>query len=196
MQTRQAGRHLPIDEQRRAIFLDHVARGESLVTAAKAASPHCTGHDGGLAGFTCLAQRDPEFAAAVEAATQAALGEVEDEIRRRAMHPPTRPVWHKGELVGSFEDRSSSDRLLVRLAEKLDPEHWAPQSKIKSQIDVTVRGTMLAIRPADVLLLDHDEQEKFVQLMEKIADRRGEHSAVPELPLSSGSLGTGGGVGF
>ena len=172
MSQRRSGRHLPIDADRRRIFLDHLAKGASLVTAARAASPHCTGHDFGLGGFTALARRDPEFAAEMEQAQLAALGEVEDEIRRRAMNPPTRPVWHKGELVGHYEDRSSSDRLLVRLAERLDPDHWAPQSKIKSEVDVVVRGAMLAIQPHDVMLLDDADQEAFVRLLTKIADRR------------------------
>ena len=37
-----------------------------------------------------------------------------------------------------------------------------------------VRGVMLAIRPEDVLLLDPKEQTKFVQLLDRIADLRGE----------------------
>ena len=169
---RQSGRHLPIDENRKRIFLEHVAKGTSLVKASKAASPHCTGHDCGLGGFTSLAKRDPEFGAAIEAAHAVALGDVEDEIRHRAMNPPKRPVWHKGEMVGSYEDRNSSDRLLVRLAEKLDPDNWAPQSKIKSEVNVNVRGVMLAIKAEDVLLLDPKEQDVFTQLLATIADRR------------------------
>jgi len=175
-------RHMRIDENRRRIYLDRLAMGDSPVSAARAASPHCIGNDFGLGGFRELAKRDPEFAAQVAAAKEAALADVEDEIRRRAMNPPLRPVWHKGQLVGHYEERLSSDKLLLRLAEKLDPEHWAPQSRIKSEVDVTVRGVMLAIRPEDVFLLDSKEQDTFVELLTKIADRRDEPSA--ELPLS------------
>jgi hypothetical protein len=179
MAKRHTGPRLPIDENRKQVFLQELSRTGSVTAAARAASPHAIGHDGGLAGFMGLALRDPEFASAIESAKEAALGEVEKEIHRRAMNPPTRPVWHRGEVVGEYEDRTSSDKLLLRLAERLSPEGWAPQSRVKTEVNV--QGVMLAIRPEDVLLLDPAEQSIFVKLLGQITDLRGEEESVPEL---------------
>lgn len=169
---------LPITDERRTIFLDTLRSTGSFSAAARAASPHALDRHGAHSGFRGLMERDPEFAAQVEQARHDALGAVEAEIHRRAFEPPRRPVFSRGEVVGDWEDRGSSDRLLLRLAEKLDPEGWAPQSRIKSEVDVNVRGVMLAIRPQDVLLLPTDEQQTFVQLLGRIADLRGEPEAV------------------
>jgi len=169
---RNSGLRLAIDEGRKQLFLEELTRTGSVTAAARAASPHSVGHDGGLAGFSGLAQRDPDFAGAIEGAKETALGEVEKEIHRRAMNPPKRPVWHRGEIVGEYEDRNSSDKMLLRLAEKLNPFGWAPQSRVKTEVEM--HGVMLAIRPEDVLMLVPEEQRIFVRLLGRIADLRGE----------------------
>ncbi len=170
--NRNKGLRLSIDEGRKQLFLEELSRTGSVTAAARAASPHSVGHDGGLAGFSGLAQRDLNFAGAIESAKEKALGDVEKEIHRRAMSPPKRPVWHRGKIVGEYDDRNSSDKMLLRLAEKLNPDGWAPQSRVKTEVDV--RGVMLAIRPEDVLLLEPNEQTNFIQLLDQIADLRGE----------------------
>jgi len=184
---RLIGPRLPIDERRKQLFLDELQLTGSVTAAARAASPHTVGHDGGLSGFTSLAQRDADFAASMEAAKERALGAVEKEIHRRAMHPPRRPIWHRGEVVGEYEDRSSSDRLLLRLAEKLNPDDWAPSSCVQTEVDI--RGVMLAICPEDVLRLEPEEQATFVGLLDRIAALRGEEEVNTELlPVASASV--------
>jgi len=184
---RNRGLRLPIDENRKQLFLEELSRTGSVTAAARAASPHSVGHDGGLAGFSGLAQRDLNFAGALEGAMEKALGDVEKEIHRRAMNPPKRPVWHRGEIVGEYEDRNSSDKMLLRLAEKLNPDGWAPQSRVKTEVDV--HGVMLAIRPEDVFLLEPLEQNTFIQLIDRIADLRGEEEDGPKsLPQLNGRM--------
>jgi len=169
----------PVTEERKALFLRELARTGSECAAARAASPHALGKNGGLESFASVRKRDPEFAQAWQEAKEAALAGVEEEIRRRAMEPPKRPVWHRGEHVGEHEDRSSSDKLLLRLAERLDPS-WSQRSVVESS--VTVAAALLAIRPDDVMLLNAPERREFVRLLGKIADLRGEDDEVPGLP--------------
>ncbi len=185
--NRKKGLRLPIDEGRKQLFLEELSRTGSVTAAARAASPHSVGHDGGLAGFSGLAQRDLNFAGAIEGAKEKALGDVEKEIHRRAMSPPKRPVWHRGEIVGEYEDRNSSDKMLLRLAEKLNPDGWAPQSRVKTEVDV--HGVMLAICPEDVFLLEPSEQTTFIQLIDRIADLRGEEKdGTKSLPQLNGRM--------
>jgi len=182
--TAVTNRH-PATEDRRHIFLKALAETGSPIAAASAATPWSTHKQGGVATFRDLARRDPEFAAAWERAKQEALGSVEREIHRRAMEPPRRPVWEKGQVKGWVEDRSSSDKLLLRLAARLDPA-WRERTGVDT--NVTVQGTMLAITPEDILLLAQSEQEIFMNMLRKIADGREEEGPdeVPRLPEGSG----------
>lgn len=172
-----------LTEERKAIFLKTLAATGSPIAAASAATPWSTHVQGGVATFRDAARRDPEFATAWERARQEALAEVELEIFRRAMHPPERPVWHQGEVKGFVEDRNSSDKLLLRLAARLDPA-WCEHTSIEQ--NVTVQASVLNIMPQDILLLASAEQELFLDLLRKIADARGDDAdAVPELSAGS-----------
>jgi hypothetical protein len=168
-----------LTEERKTIFLKTLAATGSSIAAAAAATPWSTHCQGGVATFRDEARRNPEFAAAWERAQQEALADVEREIYRRAMHPPERPVWHQGQVKGFVEDRNSSDKLLLRLAARLDPA-WREHTSIEQ--NVTVRASVLNIMPQDILRLAREEQEMFVELLRKIADARGEEAdGVPEL---------------
>jgi hypothetical protein len=172
-----------LTEDRKTIFLKTLAATGSPIAAASAATPWSTHRHGGVATFRDEARRNPEFAAAWECARQQAIAEVETEIYRRAMHPPERPVWHQGEVKGFMEDRNSSDKLLLRLAARLDPA-WREHTSIEQS--VTVQASVLNIMPQDILLLARVEQELFVDLLRKIAEARGEDAnGVPELPAGS-----------
>ncbi len=174
----------PLTEDRKTIFLQVLATTGSPIAAASAATPWSTHKQGGVATFRDEARRDAEFAAAWDRARDEALAEVEKEIYRRAMHPPQRPVWHKGEVKGWVEDRHSSDKLLLRLAARLDPS-WRERTSIDQ--NVTVQGTILNISPIDILLLARPEQELLMNLLGKIADAREEESdEVPKLPTGRG----------
>lgn len=99
------------------------------------------------------------------------------------MVPPRRPVWHRGEVKGFVEDRTSSDKLLLRIAERLDPS-WSPRSVVDQH--VTLQGAVLAVRPEDILHLSPAEQDAFVAMLGKIADARGEDDDdVPRLLAGS-----------
>lgn len=168
----------PLTEGRKELFLKVLSETGSSVAAASAATPWAEGKQGGLNTFRDEARRDLEFAAKWERAKQEALAVVEQEIHRRAMEPPTRAIWHKGELVGYTEDRNSSDKLLLRLAARLDPA-WRERTTIDA--NVTTSGIILSIRPTDVLTLSPSEQHTLLDLLEKIADKKGEHDEVPRL---------------
>jgi hypothetical protein len=174
----------PLTEERKALFLKTLAATGSAIAAASAATPWSTHPAGGVNTFRDEARRDPEFAAAWQRAQEQALAEVEQEIYRRAMNPPERPVWHQGQVKGFVEDRNSSDKLLLRLAARLDPA-WREHTSIEQS--VTVQASVLNIMPQDILLLTRMEQELFVDLLRKIAEARGEVDSeqLPELPAGS-----------
>ena len=172
-----------LTEDRKTIFLKTLAATGSSIAAASAATPWSTHSRGGVNTFRDEARRDPEFAAAWQRAQEQALAEVEQEIYRRAMNPPERPVWHQGEVKGFVQDRNSSDKLLLRLAARLDPA-WREHTSLEQ--NVTVQASVLNIMPQDILLLGRVEQELFVDLLCKIAEARGEVTdAIPELPAGS-----------
>lgn len=182
---RRSTSHRPLDEERKKVFLKELARTGSMIIAARAASPHCIGDKGGVSSFDGLCKTDLEFATAVQEAKEHALAGVENEIHRRAMQPPRRPVWERGRVKGWVEDRNSSDKLLLRLAARLDPA-WRERTSVDANINV--QGTMLAITPGDILLLAAAERELFVEMLRKIADARGEDDdEIPQLPGGSGA---------
>jgi hypothetical protein len=183
---RMSGVHLRVDDERKRVFLKELARTGSEVAAARKASPHAKGVNGGVSSFDRARNQDPEFAAACEVAKQHALAGIETEIYRRAMEPARRPVWHRGELVGYAEDRNSSDKLLLRIAERLDST-WSQRSIIDQKVEVT--GKILNIRPEDILLLAQPKQVVLIDLLREIADARGEGSN--ELSTLPGGGGDG-----
>lgn len=167
------GQQLPIDDTRRQVFLDHLRQYGIATAAAKAASPHASERHGAVAGFRQHAKRDPEFAAAWEAALEEAREHVEMELHRRAVVGWEEPVYQRGELVGSVT--KFSDRLLELRAKGLMPERYAVERR-----DVNVKGSVahahvgVAITPQDLLALNESEREQLSTLLEKVADARGE----------------------
>lgn len=178
-----------LTDQRKLVFLKKLSETGSPIAAAAAATPWSQHRQGGVATFRDEARRDPQFAAAWERAQQAALAAVESEIVRRAMQPPQKPIWAQGEVKGWTEDRASSDKLLLRLASKLDPS-WREHTTVDA--NVAVQAALLAISPQDVLLLASGEQETLLALVEKIAAARGEKESNDELPrlLAGSTAGT------
>ena len=169
----------PLTPERKAAFLDVLGRTGSVVQAAAAATPWATGAQGGAQTFRDERFRDPEFSAAWDAALEAVLGAVEEEIVRRAMEVPRRPVWERGEVKGWVEDRNSADKLLLRLAAKLEPA-WRERTSVDQS--VTVQGVILSIAPMDVMLLSAADRHVFLDLLEKISVAKGETDEVSRLP--------------
>ena len=161
---------------RKKAFLAALRKTGSVLRAASIATPWAQGAQRGAQTFRDERIRDPEFAAAWDAALEAVLGSVEEEIVRRAMEVPKRPVWERGEVRGWVEDRAASDRLLLRLAAKLDPT-WRERTAVDQ--NVSVAGAVLTIRPVDVMLLQAPDQTVLLGLLEKIADAKGQRNDVP-----------------
>ena len=120
-------------------FIDTLAATGSRCAAARAATPWSKGKKGGLESFRDLMRRDPEFAREVEDAKAIALGRVEESIATRAIKGVQRPVFQKGGLVG--HETVYSDHLLLRLAQRLDPEAWGNREKV----DVNVKAAVLVV---------------------------------------------------
>jgi hypothetical protein len=187
--------HFAVTQARKDKYLAALRKCGSHSVAARAASPHLPDKEEGRKGrvgyqtFLDLRKSDPAFAVACEEAQADCLASVEAAITDRALNPPKRPVIGKdGQIVGYYEDRNSSDRLLVTLAKKLNREDWGDKATIDH--NVNVKGAILSIQPSDVLLLDPKDQERFLAMCEQIADRKGEANtqtidliATPMMPL-------------
>ncbi len=76
-------------------------------------------------------------------------------------------------MVGHREDRLSSDRLLLRIASRLDPESWAERRRQDTHVTGEISHTaQLALKPADVLLLDEADRAELIRLVELIEARK------------------------
>jgi len=105
--------------QRREAFLRHLRATGNVSSAAEAV---------GLArsGVYALRQADAGFRAAWDDAVEAALDDLEAELRRRAMEGTERPVFHKGETVGTI--RNYSDSLAMFLLRSRRPQVYGGES--------------------------------------------------------------------
>lgn len=169
-----------ITETRKQVFLKVLAETGSRSAAAAAASPHLDGGNGdrpGYESFRDLWKRDPEFALAVQRAETQALGRVESEIAHRAFTLDERPIFDRqGNKIGVQTDSRPANQMLLRLAERLSPRTWAQRKhhEIDGKVTHDHQHTMAVatLEPADVLLLEPDEQRELLRLVEKIADRK------------------------
>lgn len=75
---------------------------------------------------------DPEFAAAWDAALDAAVVRLEDEAVRRAVEGVEKPIYQQGRLVGI--EQQYSDTLLIFLLKANRPQ------KYREQLDITSGG--------------------------------------------------------
>lgn len=164
----------PMTDQRKAVFLKTLAETGSVAAACRAASPHSEYGRAAKSTFNDLRRKDPEFAQAWDDAVSDALAEVESELMRRAMEPAKSPVTDRsGRVVGFREDRLSSDRLLLRIASRLDPEAWAERRRQDTHVTGEIQhNAHLMLKPADVLLLDEPDRAKLIELLETIEQRR------------------------
>jgi hypothetical protein len=126
-------------------------------------------------------RRSARFRAAVlraqKLAQRARLEEVESEIYRRAVKGTTKPLVVNGEIVGY--QRVYSDRLALRLAERLNRKAWAPQTIPRAQPQQQVDGFVpeiaraalanpevrrLACQMAVLLAAPQVEEEKVIEV--------------------------------
>lgn len=166
--------YLNITPERQALFLEVLAKTGSVNAACRATATEDHGPRAGKSSWHDHRRRNPKFAEAWDNALIDALGTVEDEIMRRAMNPAKTPVTNrKGDVIGEREDRLSSDRLLLRMASRLDPEAWAERRRQDSHVTGEIRHqAQLALAPADILVLPEAKQRVLIALLEEIMDRK------------------------
>lgn len=113
----------PIARAEAEKFLSALAAGITPTGAARKAGI-------GRRTFYDLRDRDLTFAAAWDAARQAAIDALEDSAFRRAVEGVEEPVFYKGEVVGTV--RRPSDRLMELLLKAERPD------KYRERVDHTV----------------------------------------------------------
>lgn len=113
---------------RRARFLEHLRRTANVARAAR---------ESGLSSSTAYQQRArlPQFAAAWDAAINEAMDELEDALIERAKQGVEKPVYFRGEQVGSV--RSYSDALGMFLLKAKRPEVYARLQGSAGEGDMT-----------------------------------------------------------
>jgi hypothetical protein len=159
------------DEERKETFLRVLAETGSVAAACQAASPHAEGPRACKSTFFELRRRSPEFAAAWDEAIHAALGVVESEIMRRAMHPATSPVTDRqGNVIGTKEDRWPADRLLLRIASRLDPQAWAERKREDHVISGSIAHHAYTLDASLVARLPRERQILLLDLIQELAD--------------------------
>ncbi len=115
-------------KKNREIILSILTKGLSYTAAAKKAKmPRRCLYD--------WRADDAEFDAACIAAEDEGTEALEDEVLRRAMHGVDKPVFHKGEVVGSIKEYS--DNLAMFTLKGRRPEKY--RDRYESTINATVK---------------------------------------------------------
>ena len=162
----------PIDDERRALFLETLARTGSLAHAAAVASPHLAGRSPhpGQSSFRKLMRTDPAFTEAVEEARKAFLGKVEEAIASRALEGWEEPVYQGGALVGT--KRVYDNRMLLAAARRHDPEAWSERSKLEVSGQVAHAHLGVHVTLEDLDLLSEEDRSALLECFAKIVERR------------------------
>lgn len=118
----------PTVAARRACFLDALRQTANVSSAARIA---------GLASSTVYRHRanNANFAAAWDAAIAEAMDELEDVLIQRAKHGVEKPIYFRGEQVGTV--RSYSDALGMFLLKARRPEIYSRMQAPASLADMT-----------------------------------------------------------
>lgn len=74
---------------------------------------------------------DPEFKKAYTAAEPVALGVLEDEATRRAVEGVNKPIYYKGDQVGTMKEYS--DTLMIVLLKARAPEKYKERTQIDAK---------------------------------------------------------------
>lgn len=135
---------LEFTPERKATFLEHVAKGFSIHGACRKVNvtpPTIYNHR----------NKDPDFAALLVEAVKLGTQYMEDEARRRAIEGvrKVRSQYYLGEKVGEDVTREYSDLLLIFLLKARDPEKYRERQDVHHTGDVTVRR-YIGIDPEEV----------------------------------------------
>lgn len=133
-------------QQKKAVFLAAYAEIGTITHAAMRAQVDRT---------TIYRWRDsdPVFAAALDEADLVAAERLEQEARRRAVEGVEKPVWHKGQMVGSV--REYSDTLLIFLLKGALPDKY--RERVSSEISGQGGGPLQVTVQLDDKLRDWSE---------------------------------------
>lgn len=133
-------------QQKKAVFLAAYAEIGTITHAAMRAQVDRT---------TIYRWRDsdPVFAAALDEADLMAAERLEQEARRRAVDGVEKPVWHKGQMVGSV--REYSDTLLIFLLKGALPDKY--RERVSSEISGQGGGPLQVTVQLDDKLRDWSE---------------------------------------
>ena len=133
-------------QQKKAVFLAAYAEIGTITHAAMRAQVDRT---------TIYRWRDsdPVFAAALDEADLMAAERLEQEARRRAVEGVEKPVWHKGQMVGSV--REYSDTLLIFLLKGALPDKY--RERVSSEISGQGGGPLQVTVQLDDKLHDWSE---------------------------------------
>lgn len=180
--------HARVTEARKQAFLEVLRATGSFRRAATAASPHL-GEDNradrlgrGSESFRDTMRKDPTFAAAVQEAIDAYIGDLENLLQERLRTPNRRPIFDKnGNQIGVEENMRDANLLLLRALERMD-ERWAPRKQLSGQISHDHKHTheLAAAEPGfsvtarDLSLLSPDDQRALLALFDKVEDARRE----------------------
>lgn len=164
----------PITEKRKKTYLDTLRKTGSVYAASRAATPHCRGKQGGHSTWYQLAQKDPSFAEAVQAAKDDALGRFEAEAARRAVEGWERPIVSGGVIVAT--EKVYSDNLLTLKLRALAPEKYTERKNVNLSGNVGVVGLMIS--PQDLTALSDEQRTALEGILETIAVHRSEPAAI------------------
>ncbi len=173
-------KQVKLTDERRALFLDELARHGIVIRAARAASPHAAPRSA-LKTFYHARNRDPEFAEAWDNAVATATSVVESELHRRAVEGYEEPVYQRGEKVGTV--RRYSDRLLELRAKALLP-HYRERS---GDINVTATAQAAAVATVDMEAalrqLDPEGQDALRLVLTQMLEAKGADMGADERTL-------------
>lgn len=160
----------PLTAKRKALFLSELSKHGVFVRAARVASPESL--TGAVATFREHARANPDFAAQIAEAIEAADGELLVELHRRAVEGvPTDIRGPNGQVVGTY--RRVSDRLLVEKLRSRFPREFATHTV--TELTAKVKNESLHLDT-----LSPENQDKLREVLESELARRA-------LPLASGS---------
>ena len=169
---------------RKEAFLTALRTTGSLRAAARLASPGSRSSEGPHSTFRMAMQRDPEFAAAAQAALDDAIGHLEAEAMRRAVNGYQRPIYQKGELVG--HETVYSDNMLLTLLRARVPDVYSERRSVHVSGGVDHAHCVLTINADDLLLLTEADRAMLVGVLEKLAVAKGEGSGSETVLIGHG----------
>lgn len=174
--------YMKIDNVRRERFLSALECSYGNFSAAcRAASPHSKATNGKpcYSSFRRLMNVSPEFSQDVAETMSRVRDKVAEEITNRAIDGIETPVFQKGTRATDHDGSPASitshdNKLLLRLAAKLDPENWGVETQ-KHDHRITVHSTGRALCQfgmKDLEYLDLEQKAQLTRIMVVIQNGR------------------------